>query len=125
MEAVEAPEGLREAGRALWDEVLADFDLAADERALLVQACRTVDELERIGQALTDGPIVVTGSTGQPKASGLFAEARAHRLVLGKLLEQLKLPAEGENQGKTAAQLRAQNAARTRWDLERGRHGAA
>lgn len=121
----DAPDGLGEAGRSLWQQVLGDFELAPGELALLVQACHTVDELDAISAALAAGPAVVVGSTGQPKASPLFAEARAHRLVLGKLLEQMALPDVGEDEGKTPNQLRAQKAAETRWSLERARHGAA
>lgn len=125
MEAVEPPEGLADAGRALWLEVLAVFELAPAELALLAQACRTVDEVEAISAAIADGPVVVPGSTGQPRVSGLFAEARAHRLVLGKLLEQLALPDEDEEAARTPNQERASKAANVRWDLERRRRGTA
>lgn len=125
MEALQPPEGLGEAGLALWQQVLGTFELAPAEAALLVQACRTVDELEAIATALAAGPVMVPGSTGQPKASALFAEARAHRLVLGKLLEQLALPDEGEDEGRTPNQERASKAANVRWDLERRRRGTA
>ena len=125
MSALDAPEGLGRAGLGLWQAVLGECELASGEMALLVQACRTVDELETISQALADGPAVVTGSTGQPKASTLFAEARAHRLVLGKLFEQMALPELGEDEGKTPNQVRAQKAAQTRWALEKARNGAA
>jgi hypothetical protein len=125
MEAPEAPEGLGEAGLALWQHVVGEFDLQPAEAALLVQACRTVDELEAISEALADGPAVVVGSTGQPKASPLFAEARAHRVVLAKLLEQMALPEVDEDEGRTPNQLRASKAASVRWALHRERHGAA
>lgn len=125
MDAPAAPEGLGDAGRALWDEIAAAYELAPAELALLAQAARTVDELQAIADALAAGPVVVTGSTGQPKASALFAEARAHRLVLAKLFDQLALPDLGEDVGKTPAQERASKAAAVRWDLERRRRGQA
>ncbi|MGW0169193.1 hypothetical protein ACWDWT_29070 [Streptomyces sp. NPDC003343] len=125
MEASNAPDGLGEAGLALWTEVVSEFELAPAELALLTQACRTVDELEDISAALANGPAVVHGSTGQPKASPLFAEARAHRVVLAKLLEQMALPDADEEEGKTPNQLRASKAASVRWALHRERHGAA
>lgn len=125
MEGVEEPSGLGEAGAGLWRRVVDDYELAADELVLLAQACRTVDELEAMHQAIAAGPVTVKGSTGQPRVSGLFAEARAHRLALGKLLDQLALPAEGEDVGRTPAQARASKAANVRWDLERRRRGTA
>jgi hypothetical protein len=125
MGALDAPEGLGKAGLSLGQAVLTECELTPGETALLVEACRTVDELEAISQALASGPAVVKGSTGQPKASALFAEARAHRLVLGKLLEQMALPELGEEEGMTPNQQRAQKAAQTRWALERAKNGAA
>ncbi|MFJ5306126.1 hypothetical protein [Streptomyces sp. NPDC088350] len=121
----ETPDGLGEASLSLWQEVQGTFELGPGETALLVEACRTVDELEAMGLALAAGPALVQGSTGQPKASPLFAEARAHRLVLGKLLEQMALPDEGEDVGRTPNQERASKAANVRWDLERRRRGTA
>ncbi|MCC0099443.1 hypothetical protein K7B10_32645 [Streptomyces flavotricini] len=120
-----APEGLAAAGQGLWQQITKDYELSPDELALLGQTCRTLDELEAISAALAAGPAVVEGSMGQPKASALFAEARAHRLVLAKLLDQLALPAEGEEVGKTPNQERASKAANVRWDLERRRRGTA
>lgn len=125
MGALEPPAGLGEAGRGLWQQVDGEYELAPDELALLAEACRTLDELDAISDALADGPVVVMGSMGQPKASGLFAEARAHRLVLAKLLEQLELPEEGRDIGRTPSQQRASKAAEVRWSLERQRRGTA
>jgi hypothetical protein len=124
MDKPETPEGLGEAGLQLWDEVVNVYELFPAELSLLAAACRTVDELAMIERAMAHAPVVVVGSTGQPKVSGLFAEARAHRLVLGKLLEQLALPEPGEEVGKTPAQERASKAAQVRWALQKERRGA-
>ncbi|KOG58427.1 hypothetical protein ADK77_44145 [Streptomyces antibioticus] len=121
----DVPAGLGEAGAGLWRQVVGEFDLAPDELALLLEACRTVDELEAMQSALAEGPLLVKGSTGQLRPSGLLAEVRAHRLALVKLLEQLALPDEGEEAGKSPAQLRASKAAEVRWSLERQRRGTA
>lgn len=121
----DTPPGLADAGAQLWTEITGDYELAPDERALLLEACRTADELDAMCAALSEGPLLVKGSTGQPRPSGLLAEVRAHRVTLGKLLEQLALPEEGEEKGKSPAQLRASKAAQVRWDLQRARDGAA
>ena len=63
------PEGLREHGRALWRDVLADvadgWRLDARERHLLVRACRCADELHELEQAVDADGVVIAGSRGQ------------------------------------------------------------
>lgn len=49
----EAPSFLRAKGRELWDNVNRDFDLNPAGQALLGEACRTVDRLERMAAALS------------------------------------------------------------------------
>ncbi|GGP98313.1 hypothetical protein BKA00_005825 [Actinomadura coerulea] len=118
-----APAGLGEAGAALWADVVEVFELETAERRTLEQACRTADELERLAEQLRAEPLVVPGSMGQVRAHPLLAEVRAHRLLLGRLLDELALPHEGEDAGKTPRQRQASEAARVRWDLERARMG--
>lgn len=109
------PADLRAAGRRLWAEVTADFDLGPDEIGALREACRTADELDDLRAALKGQPMTVPGSTGQPVANPLLAEVRRHRATLAQLLERLSLPAGDEDQGMTPAQRRAQRAAQQRW----------
>lgn len=49
----EAPSFLRAKGRELWDNVSRDFELNPAGQALLGEACRTVDRLERMAAALS------------------------------------------------------------------------
>ncbi len=114
MGAPRAPAGLGAAGRKLWREVLADFELAPDGLSLLTAACRTVNELERLHQAIVCAEVMTTGSAGQPVANPLFAEARAHRATLAKLIAQLALPDEDDVTPLTATQERARKAAQAR-----------
>lgn len=123
MSPPKAPAGLGAAGCKLWCEVLADFELPPNGQALLVQACRTVDELEQLRDAITHAAVMTTGSQGQPVASPLFAEARAHRATLAKLIAQLALPDEEDVPKLTAAQERARKAAQARWAGYRHRYG--
>ena len=70
------------------------------ELSILEQACRTSDELARLEAAVRALPeLTTTGSTGQIKPHPLLAEARAHRLLLERLVGALALPDEGEEQG--------------------------
>ncbi|WP_375003719.1 P27 family phage terminase small subunit [Aeromicrobium sp. CTD01-1L150] len=86
-------------GDRLHADVLAAYDLDPAEQALLAQACRTLDELNRISDELATAQLMVTGSTGQPVPNPLLEQARAHRRVLDALARSLALPVDGEQHG--------------------------
>jgi hypothetical protein len=114
-----APAGLGTAGRHLWRRITEGLRLRADELALLEAACRTADDLAALEGALRKAKPVVAGSAGQPRPNPLYAEVRASREALRRLLGSLDLPeAEGELgsewDGLTASS-RARKAARARW----------
>jgi hypothetical protein len=67
------------------------------EVPMLVEACRTVDELDRLAAAGRTEPATVVGSRGQLVPHPLWAELRRHRTVLAQLLRQLQPPAEAVN----------------------------
>ena len=83
------PSGLALAGRRLWADIVAAFDLRADELVILGQAARMLDELDLMGAALAAQGPVVAGSTGQPRPNALLGECRQHRIALARLLAQI------------------------------------
>jgi hypothetical protein len=88
------PAGLGPRGRRLWDETVAAcavLPLDPGERAILGEACRVCDEIERLVAGLADAPLTVAGSKGQPVAHPLIAEVRAHRTNLAVLIGRLDL----------------------------------
>lgn len=127
------PEGLGEAGSALWADVLAVYVLDPAELAMLREACRLVDELERLVVALRDAEVTAAGSTGQVRAHPLLDEVRKHRAAFAAALAALRLPVDGERVGRATASERGSAAARARWAptaIERaerkgGRRGAS
>ncbi len=114
-----APAGLGPRGRRLWRAVTTDFEMTISERELLTEACRTIDNCERLENALRDEPLTTAGSRGQVVAHPLAAELRSERLLLAKFLGQLGLPDDegeaGSWDGLTATQ-RARKAAHARWN---------
>ena len=88
------------------------FDLEPGDAALLEEACRTAEELERLSAALTGEPMLVEGSNGQPRPNPLLEEIRRHRTLLEKLLARLR-PAE-DSAPATVSEL-ASHAAAARW----------
>ena len=84
--APSVPDGLREAGTTLWRRVRRDYELRPDEEQLLLAACRTLDEIDRLQAALEESSPTVPGSRGQVRAHPLVRELRDHRLALKQLL---------------------------------------
>lgn len=126
--ATKAPEGLGNAGRALWKQIAGSlpdgWELDNRERAVLFAACRQRDDISRLEAAIKKDGAMTTGSSGQPVVNPAVTEARQGRLALGRLLGQLQLPDE-DDQPMTEAGRRAQKAARVRWDLEHEKYGKA
>lgn len=114
-----APADLRASGKKLWRDTLNDFDLTAPELRLLLEACRTADELEVLRTAILDGDLITKGSTGQPVVSRVYDEIRKHRDSLAKTISALGLPDEDDAKPKTVAQIRAQKANNSRWAAHR------
>lgn len=109
------PPGLGPQGSCLWREISGGFELRVDELRVLEDACREVDLIERLEDALRDAPLVVTGSQGQPVASPLVQELRQHRSLVARLLAALKLPDEDEQADVRERSAQARHAAVVRW----------
>lgn len=85
-----APRGAGPSGRRLWRSVVGDFELDEHEVALLVEAVRTVDQLDRLDAVVAEEGVMERG-TG--RAHPALVEARQQRLTLARLLATLRLPA--------------------------------
>ena len=118
------PSGLRAPARRLWAAVVDKYVLTPAELAMLSEACRTFDELDRLERAVRVLPSLTTiGSAGQVKAHPLLGEVRAHRQLLERLAGGLNLPDVDQEVGLRAGSRHARTAARARW--QRPRDGEA
>src|SRR5215203_2680809 len=116
MPDIEPPTGLGAAGAYLWKSVVEVYVLTPAELAMLEQACRTADELQRLEAAVRALPELTSkGSTGQLKPHPLLAEVRAHRQLLERLTTSLNLPDDTEEVGTRASSRHARKAAKGRW----------
>lgn len=97
--APKCPPGLKTAGRALWRDVLASYDLDVHEELLLLQACRTADRLDRLEVEASAGPVTVTNYRGDQVPNPAITESRQQSITLARLLAALRLPA-GEDGGQ-------------------------
>jgi Phage terminase, small subunit len=114
--STKAPTGLRAPGRNLWNAVAGAYVLTPAESAMLEQACRTADELDRIEKAVRQlDSLITTGSTGQLKSHPLLEEVRRHRVLLERLTSALCLPNEDEEVGLTPGQKHGRKAINARW----------
>jgi P27 family predicted phage terminase small subunit len=117
-----APKDLQAPGRALWRDVLAEFELNSAELALLYQLCQTVDELAAMKSDLAEMGMVTMGSRNQPRVNPLLAVIAAHRKLADQLVVALGLPLEGEVVGRRrSAQAKQAVDARWRGQKRRGR----
>lgn len=116
------PEGLGEAGQALWGAYTGSFDLEPYELSLLDVAARQADTVAALEELIAEQGLMVPGSSGQPRLNAAVAEARQGRLALAKLLGELSLPVDGaEVAVQSPAQKRAAKAATARWEKVRAR----
>jgi hypothetical protein len=113
------PVTLSAAGKALWVDVVAKYDLRADELAVLTGACRAADMAASIESVWGEEgrPLYTKGSMGQlvehPAPKGI----RAWQAALDQALARLKLPDDATSGAVTTNPARA--AAASRW-----KHGA-
>lgn len=108
------PANLGAEATQVWDEITGTYRLRPDELRILEEACREIELVDRLEEALKDADLVVRGSQGQPVANPLVQEVRQHRQVVKSLLGSLKLPDEdGRQQESRSASARA--AANARW----------
>lgn len=111
------PKGLAAAGSALWLRISVAYVMREDEVTVLEQAARVADVIAKLDAALVNAPLTVLGSAGQLREHPLLAEARQQRVLLARLLVQLKLPEADEVTSRRAAERsdKARKAARARW----------
>jgi hypothetical protein len=110
---IRPPVVLGSRGRRLWRQIVADFDLSDAERAVLVEACRTADLVDRLASRLGDEDLTVEGSRGQVVINPLVAELRQQRELLGRLLARLALPDDAD--AEDAAVRLGRRGAHARW----------
>lgn len=98
MSPPKAPRGLQSAGQKLWDSVVAEYVLEEHESRLLLEMCRTADQLDALAAIVAaDGPLV--GGRAHPA----LVEARQLRIAFARLSGALRLPAGDENDRQAGA----------------------
>lgn len=92
MTGTRAPQGLRKAGRKLWDSVAAEFEMAEHEAAQLEEACRVRDTIAALREQVEADGMMITSSQGM-RLHPAVTEIRGQQLALARLLATLGVPA--------------------------------
>ncbi len=122
---MDKPDGLGEAGSAFFDEVSEKYSLRADEERLLVNACKTLDDIARLEDALSGADLLVMGSRGQSVAHPFLVEVVRSRSMLARLLKQLDLPDADAGAQRSPLSEKRSRAANVRLDRVRALRAAA
>jgi hypothetical protein len=110
-----APAGLGKSAGKFWADTTKVYDLSAHEALILESACRELDIIDRLEEALNGADLVVRGSMGQDVAHPLLAEVRQHRSSFTALVKALKLPDAEDEAPMSPRSMQAQAAANARW----------
>lgn len=102
------PAGLGARASAFFRRVTTTYGFADDERELLLEICRTIALVERLGTEVAALPSLIVGEKAHPAV----VELRQQRLALGRLLAQLNLPDTDVDSPLSA---RGRKAASSRW----------
>jgi hypothetical protein len=126
------PVELGKRGKAYYSQILEDYELEESEVQILLEAARTLDEVEALKGAVSEFGVMTKGSTGQAVVNPALAEMRQARAMFARLVHQLDLPDVEEDEldespAETAAQRdrteNARKAANARWDMDRAKRG--
>ena len=118
MSKPKAPATLAETGKALWDEVIKEYDLRVDELRVLASACVAADmEAEFLKAWVELGrPYMSKGSMGQEVEHPMIGSIDKAAKAKAAHLARLKLPEEGNSGDEAGARSSAARAAaNARW----------
>ncbi|GAA4766120.1 P27 family phage terminase small subunit [Citricoccus nitrophenolicus] len=119
MTAPRTPRGLEAAGKALWSNTVADFELSNVELAGLEEACRTRDRIKELDAAVTKDGLMITSSQGL-RLHPAVAESRQQRLALARLLATLAIPGLEEDDLPASRGVRGVYAGKNTFKVVRG-----
>lgn len=111
--APKPPADLAKRGATFWRDVVSSYELRTDERELLVEACRCLDRLDALREAVKADGLVVKDTRGRTSLHPAATEERQVRLLLRLLLSQLDLP--DPETGETGTSKHGRAAAAARW----------
>ena len=110
------PSGLADRGQGFWtsmNSLLPDFN--RKELTLLEEACRSLDSIEALAQAVDRDGLMVSGSKGQLVLHPAVSELRQQQLVFSRLMMAMRLPEDSAAEQQMRSK-RARLGASARWE---------
>jgi hypothetical protein len=94
-----APRNLGRPGKAFWRQVTDDYELSPAEEAVLVEACRTLDMIDRLEEEAAGQPLTEISPQGRV-VNPLIRECRMQKAILDRLVRSLGIPlVDGTSRG--------------------------
>ena len=93
----DGPSHLQAAGRRFWREMTEAYEFAPHERAILAEACATLDRAEQFRRALRRHGLTQTNRYGAEVLRPEVAAERHARAAFASLVGKLGLPSEVED----------------------------
>ncbi|HWY01249.1 MAG TPA: terminase [Mycobacterium sp.] len=85
------PRGTGANGAKLWREILGNYELQQHELALLTEAVRLVDELDRLHEIIATEELITVGPHGS-KVHPAVTAAKELRICLARIVVALRVP---------------------------------
>lgn len=110
------PRSLKTRGRKLWISLNESLEWDAQEVALLLEVCRTLDTIDALAESIETEGVMVNGSQGQKVLNSAVAELRQQQAAYARLLPLLNV-----DEATTGAAIKspkaasAARAAKVRW----------
>jgi DNA repair protein RadC len=89
--AAAPPRGTGPNGAKLWREILGAYELQQHELALLTEAVRLVDELDRLHEIIAHEELITVGPHGS-KVHPAVTAAKELRICLARIVVALRVP---------------------------------
>ncbi|MGP6172003.1 hypothetical protein ACTU6V_12450 [Microbacterium sp. A204] len=111
---VKVPTGLGKRGKAFWAALTEKIEYAVQESEVLVEACRTLDRIDELTEAVQSDGVMISGSMGQRILHPAIGELRQQQASFVRLVGALHLPEDEQAKDKFHT-ARAKAGAAGRW----------
>jgi len=90
------PTELKTSGKRLWRAILGEYELEAHESGLLLEMCRTADQLDALAALVDRDGVTIIDDKGNVRAHPALVESRQQKIAYARLTAALRLPAGEE-----------------------------